>query len=144
MLYSGWGRIDAAAAVDGLRAPADLKLAAAAAPDPAQAGAPLTFTFTVTNTGPSVATTVDLTASIPASGVPVLLSGTVLGAANGFICAELGGLAPVQPASASTRRRSQRHGGVYPYGRGRRRASHAGGSARRSARSSAARQPCPG
>ena len=90
--YSGWGRVDAAAAVDVLRSPADLKLAAAATPAAVIAGSPLTFTFTVTDTGPSVATTVVLTTSIPAGGIRVLAPTKALGGANGFACAELSGL----------------------------------------------------
>jgi len=105
--YSGWGRVDAAAAVDSLLAQADLQLAVTATPDPVMAGSPLTFTFTVTNTGPSGATAVALTASIPAGGVPMLPSAEAPGAANGFDCAELSGslgcnLAVLEPGTAAT------------------------------------------
>jgi uncharacterized repeat protein (TIGR01451 family) len=66
---SGWGRLDLAAALTERVRPVDLRLAAEGSPAVVVAGNPMTATFTISNTGTSPATSVTLSASLPADPV---------------------------------------------------------------------------
>ncbi|HYN38460.1 MAG TPA: S8 family serine peptidase, partial [Rhodospirillales bacterium] len=65
---TGWGRIDAAAAVSAANSPADLVISVGALPDPVIVGNPLTTTIVISNAGPGLATSITLTATLPAGG----------------------------------------------------------------------------
>ncbi len=78
---------------------ADLALALTAAPDPAVAGAPLTYTFTLTNFGPSDASGVTLTDTLPPG--MTFLAATPAGACSenaGSVTCALGDLPAGQSA----------------------------------------------
>jgi subtilisin family serine protease len=66
---SGWGRLDLAAALAEQVRPVDLRLQAAASPLVVVAGNPLTATFSVSNAGAAPATSVTLSAALPADPV---------------------------------------------------------------------------
>lgn len=63
---TGWGRLDAAAAVAAPVADVDLRVQAGVAPQTVVAGNPLTATFTINNAGTNAATSVTLHAHLPA------------------------------------------------------------------------------
>lgn len=65
---TGWGRLDAAAAVSAANAPADLALRVDTLPNPVIVGNPLTTTIIISNAGPGLATSLTLTATLPAGG----------------------------------------------------------------------------
>lgn len=63
---TGWGRLNVAAAVGAPVQPVDLQLGASVAPQTVVAGNPLTATFTITNVGAPSASSVTLSATLPA------------------------------------------------------------------------------
>ncbi len=63
---TGWGRLDAAAAVSAPVQPVDLRLSASVVPQAVVAGNPLTATFSIANVGTASATSVSLSAVLPA------------------------------------------------------------------------------
>jgi uncharacterized repeat protein (TIGR01451 family) len=69
---------------DGHCATADLAIVKTAAPEPVQAGATLTYTLAVNNLGPSAATNVKVTDTIPAGTTLVSATGT------GWTCGNVG------------------------------------------------------
>ena len=81
---TGWGRIDAAAAVASANAPADLTISVGTLPDRVVVGNPLTTTIVISNAGPGLATSVTLTATLPAGGAENAL------AAGGLSCTGAG------------------------------------------------------
>jgi len=66
---TGWGRLDLARALAEPVQPVDLRLSAVAQPDSVIAGNAMTATFTITNTGASPATSVTLSATLPAEPI---------------------------------------------------------------------------
>lgn len=66
---TGWGRIDLARALAEQVQPVDLRLQVETAPVEVVAGNALTATFTITNTGATAATSVTLSATLPADPV---------------------------------------------------------------------------
>ena len=84
--FTGWGRIDAAAAVSDANAPADLAISVGAFPDPVVVGHPLTTTILISNAGPGLATSITVTATLPAGGAENAL------ATGGLSCTGAGSL----------------------------------------------------
>jgi uncharacterized repeat protein (TIGR01451 family) len=87
-----------------VNAQADLSVAKSDAPDPVLAGDTLTYTLTVTNNGPSQATGVTLTDTLPAEvtfGSATPGQGTGCSEAGGIVTCHLGDLAPGAVATAT-------------------------------------------